>query len=229
MATTAQSIIQRVTETLFDRTSVKWTVDRLVRYLNDGQRAIVTIRPDAMNTSHTLALAAGAKQSLPEDGEKLIDVLANSSGSKRAVTKVERPLLDNQIPGWRGLSGVTEILHWMYDPRDPKSFEVYPPAANSGASLLIEYARRPTDIVEPASGSLYTSVAGNITVGDLFANALADYILCRCHAENVQYAQPARAQMHYSAFADALGVELKATVALAASQEPQQQQPAAQA
>lgn len=225
MAITAQSILQRVTEALFDRTSVKWTVDRLVRYLNDGQRDIVTLRPDAMNTSTDLALVAGAKQALPADGEKLIDVLANATGSKRACTKVDRALLDNQIPGWRGLTGATEILHWLYDTREPRAFEVFPPAAASGASLMIEYARRPTDIAEPAAGSLYTAVTGNISVGDLFANALQDYILYRCHAENTAQAQPARAQAHYAAYANALGVELKATVALASASD----QPAAQA
>lgn len=214
MATTAQSIIQRVAETLFDRTSVKWTVDRLVRYLNDGQREIVTLRPDAMNTATNLTLAAGAKQAIPNDGEKLIKVLANASTSKRACTKVDINLLDNQVPGWRGLTGATEILHWAFDPLEPKAFEVYPPAAASGAVLMIEYAKRPTDIAEPAAGSLYTAVTGDISVGDLFGNALQDYILYRCHAENTQYAQPARAQAHYAAFGNALGVELKATVAL---------------
>lgn len=225
MATTAQSIIQRVSETLFDRTSVKWTVDRLVRYLNDGQREIVTNRPDAMNTAVNHNLVAGAKQVIPNDGEKFIKVTANASPtSKRACTKVEASLLDAQIPGWRGLTGAPEILHWMYDPLEPKAFEVYPPAA-VGAVLAIEYAKRPTDIAEPAAGSLYTAVAGDISVSDLFANALQDYVLYRCHIENTQYAQPARAQAHYAAFANALGVELKATMALGAAsdQMPTQQ------
>lgn len=226
MTTTAQSIIRRVTETLFDVTSVRWTVDRLVRYLNDGQREIVSNRPDAMNTAASLNLVAGAKQSIPSDGEKLIVVLANNATSKRACTKVDRALLDNQIPGWRGLTGSTEILHWMFDPLEPKAFEIYPPAAASGAVLMIEYAKLPTDIVEPAAGSLYTAVTGDISVGDLFGNALQDYILYRCHAENTQYAQPARAQAHYAAFGNALGVELKATVALGAASD---QSPAAPA
>lgn len=220
MATTAQSIIRRVSDTLFDVTSVRWTADRLVRYLNDGQREIVTLRPDAMNTAIDHPLVAGAKQAIPTNGEKFITALANASpSSKRACTKVDRALLDSQIPGWRGMAGATEILHWMYDPLEPKAFEVYPPAAASGAVLMIEYAKRPTDIVEPAAGSLYTAVTGDISVGDLFGNALQDYILYRCHAENTQYAQPARAQAHYAAFGNALGVELKATVALGAASD----------
>jgi len=225
MATTAQSIIRRVTETLFDVTSVRWTVDRLVRYLNDGQREIATLRPDAMNAAASLNLVAGAKQAIPVDGEKLIKVLSNNStASKRACTKVEITLLDNQIPGWRGLTGATEILHWMFDPLEPKAFEVYPPAA-SGAVLMIEYAKRPTDIEEPASGSLYTAVTGDIGVSELFGNALQDYILYRCHAENTKYAQPARAQAHYAAFGNALGVEFKATVELGAASDQNKDAP----
>ena len=129
MSTTAQSIIHRVTQTLGDFTSIKWTVDRLVRYLNDGQRDILTHRPDALNLPATLALVAGHKQTLPANGEKLINILANTNGSKRAVTKVMASLLDAQIHNWRSMTPTTEILHFMYDPREPRSFEVYPPAA----------------------------------------------------------------------------------------------------
>ena len=220
MTISAQSIIQRTSETLYDMTSIKWPVSRQIRYLNDGQRDTVLHRPDAMNTPFVWTLVAGAKQTLPVDGEKVIDVLSNATGSRRAVTKVDRALLDAQVPGWRGLTGSTEILHWMYDPRDPKTIETFPPAA-VGAALDSEYARRPTDIADVPAGSLYTAVAGNISIGDLFANALQDYILFRCHSENTQHAQPARAQAHYAAYANALGVELKATIALAASSEPQ--------
>lgn len=214
MSTTAQSIIHRVTQTLGDFTSIKWTVDRLVRYLNDGQRDILTHRPDALNLPATLALVAGHKQTLPADGEKLINILANTNGTKRAVTKVMASLLDAQIHNWRSMTPTTEILHFMYDPREPRSFEVYPPAA-LGASLEIEYAARPTDIAEPTAGQLYTAVTGNISVGDLFANALADYVLYRCHAEQSEEAQPVRAQAHYGAYVASLGIEAQATVAVA--------------
>ena len=110
----------------------------------------------------------------------------------------------------------------MYDPVEPKSFDVYPPAA-VGASLEIEYAARPTDIPVQAAGATHTAVTGNMSIGDLFANALQDYILYRCHSEATAQAQPARAQAHYAAYANALGVELKATVALAGANTPTEQ------
>ena len=46
MAITAQSIIRRATDLLQDQTSVRWTLQELVRWLNDAQRAIVKVRPD---------------------------------------------------------------------------------------------------------------------------------------------------------------------------------------
>lgn len=215
MPTTAQSVLHRVTDTLGDITSIKWTVDKLVRYLNDGQRAILTLRPDALNTPTVHALVPGHKQSLPANGEKLISVLANATGNRRAVTATSLKTLDATVPNWRAMTPTLEILHYMYDPREPRSFDVYPPAA-AGAALDLEYAALPVDIVQPSPGQLYTAVTGNISVGDLFSAPLGDYIVYRCHSELSEEAQPARAQAHLGAFIQLLGVEAQAAVAVVA-------------
>lgn len=214
MAITAQSVVRRVVETLQDNTSVRWPVSELVRYLNDGQREIVLYRPDAMVTNTTLTLVAGSKQALPANGAKLIEVIRNNTAStKRAVRLVNREILDAQSPGWHNITGVNEILHFMYDPRDPKVFYVYPPAAGSTASLDIVYAALPTDIAEPADGSTYSAVTGNISVPDIYGNVLQDYVLYRAYTKDSEYAgNAARAQAHYATFANALGIEMKATV-----------------
>jgi hypothetical protein len=213
MPITAQSIVRRVVETLQDNTSVRWPVNELVRYLNDGQREIILYRPDAMVTNAAVTLAAGSKQALPTNGAKLIEVVRNTSGNKRSVRLVNREILDSQSPGWHNITGATEILHFMYDPRDPKIFYVYPPAAASGASLDVVYAALPTDVTEPADGALYTAVSGNISVPDIYGNVLQDYILYRSYSKDSEYAGNAqRAQAHYGAFANALGIEMKATV-----------------
>lgn len=213
MPISAQSIVRRVVETLQDNTSVRWPVNELVRYLNDGQREIVLYRPDAMVTNAALALSAGSKQALPANGTKLIEVVRNSAGSRRSVRLVNREILDAQAPNWHNITGTTEVLHFMYDPRDPKVFYVYPPAAASGASLDIVYAALPTDITEPADGSLYTAVTGNISVPDIYGNVIQDYILYRAYSKDSEYAgNAARAQAHYGAFANALGIEMKSTV-----------------
>lgn len=214
MTIAAQSIIRRVVETLQDNSSVRWPVNELVRYLNDGQREVVLYRPDSMVTNATVSLNAGTKQALPAGGVKLIEVIRNNSAnSKRATRMVNREILDAQSPGWHAIAGVTEILHFMYDPRDPKVFYVYPPAAVSGAALDIVYSALPADITEPADGSTYSAVTGNISVPDIYANVLSDYVLYRAYTKDSEYAgNVQRAQGHYQAFANALGVEMKATV-----------------
>jgi hypothetical protein len=213
MPITAQSIVRRVVETLQDNTSVRWPVNELVRYMNDGQREIILYRPDAMVTNAAVTLVAGSKQSLPANGAKLIEVVRNTAGNKRSVRLVNREILDSQSPGWHNITGAAEILHFMYDPRDPKIFYVYPPAAASGASLDVVYAALPTDVTEPADGALYTAVSGNISVPDIYGNVLQDYMLYRSYSKDSEYAGNAqRAQAHYGAFANALGIEMKATV-----------------
>lgn len=216
MTTTAQSIIRRVVETLQDTTSVRWPVAELVRYLNDGQREVVLYRPDSMVTNATVTLTAGAKQALPSNGSKLIDVIRNSAGNKRSVRMTARNILDTQTPSWYNLTGVTEILHYMYDPRDPKVFYVYPPAAASGASVDLVYSAYPSDITEPADGAVFSAVTGNISLPDIYANILADYIMYRAYTKDTEYAgNAARAQAHYAAFQAALSTEMNGTTGVA--------------
>lgn len=217
MAISAQSIIRRCVETLQDTTSIRWPISELVRYLNDGQREVVLYRPDAMVTNTTVTCVAGSKQSLPANGAKLIEVVRNAAAgtTKRAVRMVNREILDAQTPNWHNLTGVNEVLHFMYDPRDPKVFYVYPPATTS-AQLDIVYAAYPTDITEPADGALYTAVTGSISLPDIYGNVLQDYVLYRAYTKDSEYAGNAqRAQAHYAAFANALGNEIKATLAVA--------------
>jgi hypothetical protein len=217
MAITAQSIIRRCVETLQDNTSVRWPVAELVRYLNDGQREVVLYRPDSVVTAATITCVAGTKQSVPSGGAKLIEVIRNvaPTSAKKAVRLTNREILDAQTPAWHNATGTVDILHFMFDPRDPKTFWVYPPATTS-AQVDILYAAYPTDIAEPADGSTYSAVTGNISLQDVFGNSLIDYILYRAYTKDSEYAgNLQRAQAHYASFANALGIEIKATVAVA--------------
>lgn len=217
MAISAQSIIHRVVDILQDTTSVRWPVPELVRYLNDGQREVVLYRPDATIKSATVSCAAGAKQALPSDGAKLIDVIRNSAsgGTNKAVRLVAREVLDAQIPNWYGLSGELDVVHYTYDPRDPKTFFVYPPALTT-TRVDITYSAFPTDVTEPADGSTYDDVAGNMDLPDIYGNVVTDYILYRAYSKDSEYAGNAqRAQAHYGAFANALNIEVQGTTGVA--------------
>jgi len=217
MAISAQSIVHRVVDILQDTTSVRWPVPELVRYFNDGQREVVLYRPDATIKSATVECVAGAKQSLPSDGAKLIDVIRNSAaaGTSKAVRMVAREVLDAQIPNWYGLSGELDVVHFTYDPRDPKTFFVYPPALTT-SRVEITYSAFPTDVAEPADGSTYDDVAGNMDLPDIYGNVVTDYILYRAYSKDSEYAGNAqRAQAHYTAFANALNIEVQGTTGVA--------------
>ena len=217
MSVTAQSVIQRVVITLQDPTSIRWTVDELVRYFNDGMREIGIYRPDALEiTASAIALVAGANQQLPAGGLKLISIPCNGNGGQ-AIRIVSREILDAQIPSWRSLPSSTVVKHYMYDERDPKNFYVYPPAA-LGASVDMKYMQSPIEIVQPTPGQIWNNVDNStvLPVSDLFGNALHDYVIFRCYSKDAIYAaNPTKANAAKAAFDAALGLEVKATTEVA--------------
>lgn len=212
MATTLKSVLERVVSTLSDDASVTWTLQDVVRYLNDGQRDMHVKRPDLFVVEVDHALAAGVRQALPATGSKLINILANTSG--HPITRIKRALLDAQAPGWRQAAAAVLIDHFTYDELQPKVFEVYPPAA-AGARVLLEYASIPADLPIPAENTPLASITGDINVPDLQATALQHYICFRCYSEGDENSNAIRAQAYLQLFADALDIEINATLAVA--------------
>lgn len=227
MTIAAQSIIRRATDLLQDQTSVRWPVNELVRWLNDAQRAIVKVRPDSMNTTTTLTLVAGSRQDLDSANltpapSKLIEITRNmaTASAKKAVRLVPRQILDAQTPGWHALPGTVDILHYMYDPRDPKTFYVYPPAITS-AQLEVMYSAYPTDVTEPAAGALYGDVTGNLSLPDIYADDVLNLILYRAYSKDSEYAGNAeRAGVYLNVVTASLGAEIAATMAVKPQLKP---------
>lgn len=227
MTISAASIIHRATDLLQDQTSVRWPANELVRWLNDAQRAIVKVRPDAMNTTATMTLVAGSRQDLDNANltpipAKLIEITRNmaATSTKGAVRLVPRQILDAQTPGWHNLSGAVNILHYMFDPRDPKTFYVYPPATTS-AQLEVMYSAYPTDIVEPADGALHTAVVGNISLPDIYADDVLNYVMARSYLKDSEYAGNSERAAGYLAMITAsLGAEIAATLAVQPKMKP---------
>lgn len=214
MTTSAQSILQRVVVTLQDPNATRWGTAELVRYLNDGQRDIALIRPDATATTASMSLVAGARQTLPITGAKLLEVIRNTTGAKRAIRLVNRNVLDAQNPDWYSKAGVTEVKHYTFDAREPRVFYVYPPAL-SGASVEMVYSAYPANITEPAANALYTAVTGDLSVQDIFANALTNYILYRAFSKDAETVNATAAAAYYQLYQSMLGIELSGTTGVA--------------
>ena len=277
----AISIIDRSETTLQDTTNTRWPFQELLNYLNDGQREIVLQKPEAYVKNELALLTPGAaKQSIPTSGIVLLDVTrnmgtaSNESTPGRAIRIASKEILDAQIPDWSyATNSLGYIQHYMFDPRDPKHYYVYPKAPGSAHYVEMIFSAAPTDVqllsvTTAVNDTITTSGAHGLVVGqtvrfeslvniaygvttgttyyiasvpttttftlsatqggsviditgvttgtmyatisidDIYANALNDYILYRAYSKDATYAQNGQlAVAHYSALANSLGIK----------------------
>jgi len=207
-------IIERVEHVLQD-TSIRWPRTELQSWINESYLAITLLRPDANAKTGTFTCAAGSRQVLTvqfSSGLQLLDVtrnLANAS-TKRAVRLVSRAVLDDQRPAWHSETGTVNIQHYMYDPRQPKEFFVYPPATTA-AQVEVVYADAPSahalteSQLDPAAGSPNTTV---VNLDDIYMSPMIDWVLYRAYSKDAEYgANEQRAQAAYGAFNAAIGAK----------------------
>lgn len=217
MATTkAVDLINRVSVTLQDPTFVRWTQAELLNYLNDAQRQVVLFRPDAKAVNAAFACTNAAKQTLPAEGLRLINVLRNTNG--RAITKVDRSILDVQLPTWYETAAAADgVKHYVYDALDPKNFYVFP-KPTAAHQIDIVYAIAPVDITI-ANFTTDTQVIG---IDDIYANAMMDYMMYRAYQKDSEFANLNRASVYFQSFTTSLGVKSQADGGLVQSMVSQQ-------
>ncbi len=205
---TLTNILSRVEDTLQDTTNVRWSEAELTRYVNDGQREIVNLKPDASADHANVQLSTGTEQSIPTVGLRLINVVRNMSAAgssatgKRAIRLVNVDILNTHEPDWHdpSVTGTsahgTEIKHFVFDEDDPKKYYVYP-GVSGNAFVEIVYSKSPTDL---SSGS------DVIQVDDIYANAIVNYVLFRAYMKDAEYAGSLqRSGTHYQLFTASLG------------------------
>jgi hypothetical protein len=204
MAVTVQSVIDRVQKTLQDTTGVRWpVVDELVLWVNDAQREIALLKPDASAKNTTITLAAGTKQEIPNDGNALLRVVRNMSAAsnglgRRAVRIVQRDILDAQTPDWHNPTVTgdaahgTVVKHYIYDEQNPRNFYVYPGISTANTAFAeIIYSANPTTVAQN----------GNLDIPDIYANAVMNYVLYMAYMKDAEYAgNQQRAASHYQLF-----------------------------
>jgi hypothetical protein len=207
MATTkVVDILDRAAIILQDNTNVRFPNSELLKFFNDAQKEVVLHRPDAKMVNTTYACVDGSKQTLPSAALRLIEVVRNVGG--RAITQVQKRILDETLPNWHETTaGTNKIEHFVYDPADPKNFYVYPKGASGTHSLEIVYSSSPSEITI----SNFDSDVQVISLDDVYANCILDYVLYRSYQKDSEFAGNAqRAMMHYQSFANALGVKTQA-------------------
>lgn len=185
---TAGHIFTRAELLLHDSTNIRWVETELLQWLNEGQREVVMLKPDAYSTTESVALEAGTKQMLPAAGTMLLDIIRNmgltpgtTPGTACRLTR--RRVLDDQIPGWHNATGAASVDHWVYEPEiNPRVYYVYPQSLGTNY-LEICYAKAPTEVV---------AASGTITLDDIYSPALLNYILYRAYSKDADYAANAQ-------------------------------------
>jgi hypothetical protein len=207
MATyTVASLLSRAAIILQDTTNVRWPLAELLGWLNDGQREVARVKPNSNVKTVPVQLVAGAKQQLPVDGVALVDLARNlgSDGNTpgRSIRKVDRRILDAQVPYWSAMTPTSEVVHYCYTNTDPKIFYVYPPQPATGSYAEMQYLSAPIDITDQTS---------TITLDDIYAAPILDYILYRAYQKDADYSQnEGLSQVHWQAFNSALAGKLQA-------------------
>ncbi len=194
------NLFSTVRQVLHDTEGARWSDLELLAYLNEGQRSILTFKPNAYVKNDVVKLGAGTRQNLPADGVQLIDIPRNMGTNGgvpgRAIRIVKRELLDAKAPKWHAADPSAEARHYMYSPLQPKHFLVYPPQpATLQGYVEIVYGALPPD----------TTMNGVITVDDIYEAPLIDYVLHRSFAKDTEFAaDQQRSAQHFQAFVYAL-------------------------
>lgn len=202
MATiTVNSLVAKAGTLIQDVTGIRWPAAELIDWMNDGQREIVMFKPEASVANAIMLLTANStKQTLPANAITLLDVVRNMGATGlipgNPVRIVSRDVLDSQVPLWHSAANALGyIQHYTFDPRDPKTMYVYPKAPATAWYVEAVYS------VAPAA-----AVAGGvISIDDVYANAILDYMLYRCYSKDASFAANATlAAAHYSMFTAAI-------------------------
>lgn len=209
---TVVSIISDARTLLNDADVTRWTSLELQKWLNAAYREIINLRPDANAKSGSLTCVAGARQNITSafaSALRLLDVVRNvaATSQKNIVTLIDRASLDSARRGWPNETQTVDIEHYVFDPRLPKEFMVYPPAT-AAAQLEVVYSELPTPHALTEIQLNNSATAETIRIDDTYANAILDYVLFRAFSKDaISPNMAARAAGHLQSMQLSLGVK----------------------
>ena len=214
--TLAKDIIDRAKVVLQDISSsgTRWYNSELQNWLNDAQYAVVLYRPDAKTVNEEFTpVALSSKQNIPTTGLRLIEVIRNTAATStyKAIRLIQRSILDDGVPAWHNATASVNMEHFVYDERDPKTFYLYPrPTAETRIELIYSTVPAKVSIVNADESFNSAAATTMISLDDIYANALLDFILYRAYSKDAEFAANAvRSNAHLTAFGSSLGVKTK--------------------
>lgn len=199
MAISVSQMLTDVGRALHDDAATRWTTADKVRFADAAQRAVCEIRPDAYTIIQDVDLSEGPHHVLPSGAKVLIRPVCNitaSGGFGSVVTLVDRKSLDAAVPGWMSATPSATVRHVMYSPATPYVFQTFPPVADQGATIRLEYAINPP---VPVQG-------GSFVVNDRYQNAIFEHMMYSALSRDAEYAESGKADRHAAAFSQYMGV-----------------------
>lgn len=203
----ASTLITKARKILQDEDSdlYTWSDAILLGYINDGQRAIVLLKPNASITNTAVRLIAGAKQSIPENGIALLKIGHNMgpAGSTRRnlIHYVDMEQYGYAEPDWAEVTAAASPDVYMFDPDDPTHFYVSPPQPATPNYVEMIYTSPPSDIA---------TTEGAITINDIYSGPLLSYVLYRAYATEIDQISSTLSEKYYSLFVQELGFKKEA-------------------
>jgi hypothetical protein len=195
---------------LQDTGKVRWTDAELVDWLNEAQRVIAEVKPNATAATSNVSLVAGTKQSIT--GIALLDAIRNMGADGltpgSTIRCLKRDVLDTIIPGWHTEPAAAQVLIAAFDEQDQKVFYVFPPQpVNTAQKIEVIQSEYPA-VIDVAN---ITTAA--ISVDDIYEAQLVDYVCYRAFDKDSSIpSSTSLSQSHFQAFASALGIKSKAEV-----------------
>lgn len=164
----------------------RWSDSELLGWLNAGQREIVLLRPEISMATAELSLTTGSRQTLPSGSIHLVDVTFDFTYNT-SITPVARSVLATNNMEWQKPTAGYGIRHYVYDIRNPLVYWVYP-------APTIVHSVEVSRCVEPSEAT------SAITIPDIFAPVLLNYMVYRALSKDSETAIHPAAAAHYQAF-----------------------------
>jgi hypothetical protein len=205
---TGQMIADRAWTILNDTNGgngVRWPVEEILRWINDGQREVVINLPSAYVKSSIVTFQAGTRQTMAglnlTDGVQFMKFPRNFANDGvtpgRAVTVRPMLWLDEQRPNWHS-DAAGDAIHYFFDPNEPKAFYRWPQANGTTHKGEIVYSAVPAELA---------AIGNTIVIDDIYANALQYYVLFRAMAKQSNYTKNPAATAYYQLFLQSLGIK----------------------
>lgn len=198
-------IIEKVNDQLVDDGYTRWPKAELINYFNTAQRSIVISRPDSSIVEMSnFSCIAGTKQTLPDDGLRLVDVRSMTTGAIRSKSRGE---MNDLYPDWFATTGSDKAEALIYDEREPKRFFLFPGVA-SGLVVELVYSSTPPLRDESEID------AGDTNLDTIYTPAVIEYMLYMAHSKDFEYSEIQKAQTHLAMFNNILGIKSQSDAAM---------------